>query len=344
MLTAFAALSIALSPTAGREIQLTPAGLFKARDGRPAHLPGWKLDAEIAAKVISRAAARKTPFVADYEHQTLATERNGQPAPAAGWFKNLEWREGSGLFATDMEWTAKAKAHIEAGEYKFISPVFAFDQRTGEVLRVEMAALTNTPALDGMDAVAAMATQFFNRSDSGQSHEKEQDMKAIAVLLGLADGASEADITVALTALKAKAGEQEAQIAALTTETAALKTRQPDPAQYVPVATVTALQTEMAALATRLNQGELDEVIQGALASGKLLPAMEAWARELGKSNLAALKTYVEKNLAVVALNGNQTGGQAPGVQGDTLSADALKITTMMGNDPVAVLKTLKGI
>lgn len=78
-------------------------------------------------------------------------------------------------------------------------------------------------------------------------------------------------------------------------------------------------------------------------AKGKLLPAMEAWARDLGKSDLAALKTYIEKNPAIAALNGNQTGGIAPGEQGDQLTGDALKITQMMGNDPVAILKTMKG-
>ncbi|MDA8258368.1 MAG: phage protease [Betaproteobacteria bacterium] len=351
MHVAHAALSFSITP-AGREIQLTPAGLFRARDGRPQNLPGWKIDAAIAARVIARAAARQTPFVIDYEHQTLYAEKNGQEAPAAGWFegKNLEWREGQGLFATNVEWTPKASAYIESKEYKFISPVFSYDKATGEVQQIDLSALTNNPGLDGMQDVAALATEFFNRSASGQSHHNQEDqpMKAIAVLLGLAADASEADITAAVTALTTKTAEQETKIAALTTETATLKTRQaeitaPDPAKFVPVETVTALQGQVAALTTRLNDTELEDVVQAALTSGKLLPAMEAWARELGKKDLAALKTYVEKNPAIAALNGNQTNGIAPGDQGDALSADALKITQMMGNDPTAILKTMKG-
>lgn len=304
MPTAFAALSIALSPAAGREIQLTPAGLFKARDGRPAGIDGWKLDAPTAAKVAARAAARKTPFVIDYEHQTLTSEKNGQPAPAAGWFKSLEFREGLGLYATDVEWTAKAKAHIEAGEYKFISPVFGYDPKSGEVLQVQMAALTNTPALDGMDAVAALATEFFNRADSAQS-KKGKSMNALTALLGLAEDANTEAVLSAVTALKARADAQD-------TEIAALKTQTPDPAKFVPVETVTVLQGQIADLSTRLNQSELDDVIQAALKSGKLIPAMEGWARELGKSDMAQLKAYVEKNPAIAALSGNQTGGKAP--------------------------------
>lgn len=311
----YAALSFALAPAAGGEIQLTPAGVFRARDGRPAGIDGWRVDAAIAARVIERAAARKTPLVIDYEHQTLAAEHNGQPAPAAGWFKDLEWREGAGLYATGVEWTAKAKAMIEAGEYKFISPVFGFDRATGEVLQLQMAALTNTPALDGMDAVAALAQQFYSRAQA-PTHEKDHEMKAIALLLGLAEDASEAEVSAAVTALKAKVADNETALAALKTQT-------PDPAKYVPVETVTALQGEVAALTTRLNDSELDEVIQAALSEGKLLPAMEGWARDLGKKDLAALKAYVEKNPAIAALKGgNQTGGKGPGDVDPTLPAE----------------------
>lgn len=324
----YAALSFAIAPT-GSEIQLTPAGMFKARDGRPAGLPGWKIDAMIAARVIARAAARQTPFVTDYEHQTLATDKNGQPAPAAGWFKNLEWREGQGLFATGVEWTAKAKAYIDAGEYKFISPVFGYDRKTGEILQLEMAALTNTPAVDGMDAVAALAQEFFTRSQE-PTHEKDQPMKAIALLLGLAEDASEADISAALTALKAEIATLKTDNTALKTETAALKTQTPDPAKFVPVETVTALQGQVAALTTRLNDGELEDVIQAALTSGKLLPAMESWARDLGKSDLAALKSYVEKNPAI-QLGINQTNGLGPEHKPGDLNGTQLAVCKLMG-------------
>lgn len=336
----YAALSFAIAPAAGGEIQLTPAGTFKARDGRPVGIAGWVMDAAAAARVIARAALRKTPFVIDYEHQTLASEKNGLPAPAAGWFSKLEWRDGDGLYATGVEWTAKAKAHIDAGEYKFISPVLSYDKTTGAVLQMEMAALTNNPALDGMNAVAALAHEFFTRSQ--EPNPKDHPMKAIAVLLGLAADASEADITVALTALTANRAELQTQVAALTTETAALKTQSPDPAKFVPVETVTALQTQVAQLSTRLNQSEVDDVISGAKASGKLLPAMESWARDLGKSDLAALKTYIEKNPAIAALTGNQTGGREPDGRADgDLSATDLAVCKSMGIKPEDYKATL---
>src|SRR5690606_17995947 len=100
---AIAACVFELQANAAGEIQLLPAGAFRARDGRPEKIPHWFIDGDIAAAVIARAASRKTPLVIDYEHQTLLTEQNGQPAPAAGWFREMEWRDGAGLFALNVE-------------------------------------------------------------------------------------------------------------------------------------------------------------------------------------------------------------------------------------------------
>lgn len=142
----------------GSVVQLFPSGQFRAADGRPHELPAWWIDASTAANLIRRASNRQTPFVIDYEHQTLHTEKNGQPAPAAGWFPAIEWRSG-GLFATDVTWTHKAKAMIAAGEYRFISPVFTYSQATGEIQELLHAGLTNVPAIDGMDQLRLEAAR-----------------------------------------------------------------------------------------------------------------------------------------------------------------------------------------
>lgn len=145
-----------------RSMQLLPSGEFRTADGRPASIAHWRLNAEIADRVIAASAAAVNDLVIDYEHQTLRTETNGRPAPAAGWFKRLEYRAALGLFATDVRWTEAAARMIQAGEYRYISPVFSYDE-TGAVLRIISAALTNTPGLDGMDAVALRISQGFNQ-------------------------------------------------------------------------------------------------------------------------------------------------------------------------------------
>ena len=92
---------------------------------------------------------------------SLPRKTASQPRRRAG-SPPLEWEEGRGLFA-GVDWTDKARAHIRAGEYRYISPVFAFDRQSGAVLRLICAALTNHPALDGMDAASATFTPTRNR-------------------------------------------------------------------------------------------------------------------------------------------------------------------------------------
>ncbi len=82
-----------------RRVQFFPAGEFRSGDTRPEEVPAWRIDAASAAAVIQRFNDRQKPLVIDYEHQTLNKEKNGQPAPAAGWPRSLEWVEGEGCSA-----------------------------------------------------------------------------------------------------------------------------------------------------------------------------------------------------------------------------------------------------
>ena len=143
----------------GYNVQLFPEGQFAASDGRPGNMQGcaakvWLMDATIAPDIIADADAREARPVVDYEHQSIRARENGQPAPAAGWIQALAYFPGQGLFAK-VEWTERARELIKSGEYRYISPLFNFDENTGAVRRLVSAALTNTPALDGLMAVAA---------------------------------------------------------------------------------------------------------------------------------------------------------------------------------------------
>ena len=148
----------ALKP--GAAVRILPAGAFQSKDGRPAsvtqgRISHWRLDASNAAAVIAARRNGEQGFVIDYEHQTLNKATNGHPAPAAGWFKGLEWRDGLGLFMVQIEWTERAREMIASGEYRYLSPVFGFDSQTGAVTYVHSVALTNDPALIGLSDLAA---------------------------------------------------------------------------------------------------------------------------------------------------------------------------------------------
>lgn len=150
-------------PSVGNTLQLMPASAFRTIDTRPESLDSWKIDRTIAEKIIARANSRTNRFVIDYEHQTL--DKPAGEVRAAGWFKNLEWREGEGLFATDVEWTAAAAQMIKAGEYRYLSPAFRYSPESGEVLEIISAGITNTPALDGMQELVALRRFMSGQSD-----------------------------------------------------------------------------------------------------------------------------------------------------------------------------------
>lgn len=291
-------------PAPGR-IQLFPMGEFSARDGRPGTLKGvkakaWTLTFDDAAAVIARWRQRETPLVVDYEHQTIHATENGKPAPAAGWIESLEVG-ADGLYAT-VKWTDAARAFIQADEYRYISPVFTFDPETGAVLELKSAALTNYPALDGMDAVTARAED--------DPPMKKETLEALRLFFGLA---ADADEDAALAALKA----QGQPLAAMLT---AAKETAPDPAQYVPAAMLAAAQEKNAALAAKVKELEgngalaaLTAEIDAALADGRLPKSCEAWAKATAKTHPDAVKSYIASSVPpIAALTSTQTGGTPP--------------------------------
>jgi phage I-like protein len=292
--------------------------------------------------------------VIDYEHQTLNKEKNGQPAPAAGWMRELRWLDGKGLYAV-AELTARAQTHIDAKEYLYFSPVFEFDPKTGTVLAVHMGALTNNPAIHGMDPLSLMAaaTAAFIVPTIHQEPSVNPMLKAILEALGLPDTTTEAAACSALTAVgpiaqlqaQATAARQalalpadataDAVIAACTSLRTTAAATAPDPAKYVPVAVVDELRTSIAVLSARQRDIDIDDQVKPALADGRLLPAQEAWARDLGKSNLAALTAYLATAQPIAALASTQTGGKPPAAnaagQGKQLSAAELAVCSAMG-------------
>lgn len=140
--------------------RLLPKGLFKAVDGRPFDtLSGhWFLDEASAKNIIDKVRNTETDTLIDYEHQTLMIEKNGQPAPAAGWIKDIEWR-ADGLWI-QANWTQRALEFLNAGEYRYLSAVFPYDKTTGVPTALHSAALVNRPGLDGVTEITALSANL----------------------------------------------------------------------------------------------------------------------------------------------------------------------------------------
>lgn len=340
------------------EIQLTPAGSFRGIDGRPKDAASWVMDAKSAAEVIAACSARQNDFVIDYEHQTLLSQENGQPAPAAGWFSGaaLRWSEGEGLFVK-VRWTANAQAFIDSEEYKYISPVILYEKGTGRIKGIHSAALTNYACIDGMDDVLSRAAASFLLTETTPKETITMDLdellNQLRWMLNLPALATPEDIATelqkALALIKAGNATETAAanfsitglVDAKNMQIAALKGSAPNPAEFVSVSVMTSLQNEVAALRGEQAAREVDGIVMAALNAGKILPAQEAWARELGKSNLGLLKQHVDNAQAVAALTGTQTGGKAPegSTQGD-LSESELAMCRSMGVLPDDFKKT----
>ena len=294
---------------------MLPAGHFSAVDGRPFDVPGgqWVINAEIASRLIQYAKNSANDLVVDYEHQTLNKEQNGQPAPASGWIKDMEWREGSGLWIKP-QWTSRAKEFIKGEEYRFLSAVFPYDKKTGEPLYIHSAALTNRAGVDGLQDLEALSANILNQHPQETPPMNETMRKLLAKLgIELADGekmteAQEAAALSAVDAALAKADETDG----LKTQVAALSAQdnKVDPAKYVPIAAVEQLQQQVAALSARTDANELEQTISSALEDGRLLSAMEGWARDLGNKDMAALTSYLDKATPLAALTAQQTHGK----------------------------------
>jgi len=336
-------------------VQVTPAGRFYPSDGRELKVDGWYIDAAIANKVIERFNKKRTELVLDYEHQTLYKEKNGQPAPAAGWFKQLQWREGKGLFA-QVDLTSKATAEVEAKEYRYHSPVFTYDL-LGNVVDVLMGALTNTPALEGMDELTKVAATLFLQPEDTNVDEF---LKKLLSLLGLAEDATQEQILDAIgkLALAAEKKDETAETAAataavlgkigtslglgdkasveqITAACSALTTGKssdkPDPAQFVPMSVFLETQKQVAALSAKQQGDEVERLIEKGTTEGKLTPAMTDWARDLGKQNIAQLSAFIASAPSIVALTKTQTQGKPPTENAHGLTAEELEAAVLTG-------------
>lgn len=254
----------AASDGVSNEIHLLPASPFRGNDGRPYDCENWVINATIAAQIIARVKSHDKPLLIDYDHLSMRWDRD-IPVKAAGWCANqLEWREGQGLFAVNVEWTPKAKQEILDKEFRYISPVFLYLESTGEVLDVIAIALTNTPGLDDLDevSIAALTRQYQQGDDMPKLEEQ-------------------------IAALTTERDNAKTQVAALTAERDAEKVR-----AAALTAQVATLEQEKTQAALTAEKKERDDFIVAALNTGKVPPAAKPVLEKL--TSMSDLKEAVE--------------------------------------------------
>ncbi len=322
-------------------LQLLPAGTVQGRDGRGPYLVG---DAAAMSSIVRATEARagSTELVIDYDHQTVfgAVPGVGGRAPASGWMKQIEVRP-DGIFAR-VQWTAAAAAAIKAGEYRYISPVFFYDQ-AGNVQAIVSAGLTNTPNFDLAGAVAARSLL---PTDDGAP------MKSIAKALGLAEDASEDTILAAvnsallsqatLARVAEAAGKKDARgdELVLAVQSASVAAR-PDPAKFVPVEQLVAVQSQLNVLTKTVTEDKAANAVAAAMTAGKIAPALKDWALAYASSDPAKFAEFVAGAPVIVAPGGSTAArGNPPATKGGELTDSELAVCRAMGLKPEDFKKT----
>lgn len=331
-------------------VQLMTPGSLTPSDGRPA----WTLND--AAAVISASRVSGRDLVVDFEHQTDLAAKNGQPAPAAGWMKELQAR-ADGIWAR-VEWTAEAAAMIAAKKYRYISPTFLHEKASRRVTRILRAGLTNNPALE-LTALASVQTG---------DNSMDEFLKALCAALGLAEGTdkekvlakaaeivaqatatakAQAVVTAICTALKIdppKDGTDVAKaigdkVAELQTATAKAGDGEPDPTKFVPKAMFDELSARVGNMEKSSTEEKATAAVDQATQDGKVSPAMKNWALSLATKDMAAFEQFVA-NAPVIVKPGSVVPKGQPTKTGGSLEPDELAACRAMGIDPEEFKKT----
>ncbi len=357
------ATTLTVADAAGAWMRLLPAGTFSSRDGRGPYTSG---DRAALQKIVeaSLAYAGETELVIDYDHQTVfgAKDGVGGRAPAAGWVKQLDVRD-DGIYGL-VEWTEAAAAAIKAKEYRYISPVF-FHDKGGRVLALQLAALTNTPALD-LTAVAASARFATRETDmdkiaaalglaagSGEDailaalNTQLAASTAIARAAGLADGAKPADVQAAVAAAFADRGKVATAAGLAATATtdqivAAFSAGKVDPTRYVPIEQVQQLTAAVQALQDGQLTDKAEQAVASAIKDGKLVPALKQWGLDLYKADPAKFATFCGS--APVLTAPQLRVPATPPSAGGRLDGADMAVCQAMGLDPAKFAETAKSI
>ncbi|HDL6293479.1 TPA: phage protease, partial [Mannheimia haemolytica] len=340
------ALSFKLNQEANGRIQLFPFGWFEAQDGRGGR---WYVGDENGYALADDINNTAIDLMIDYEHQTLYIAENGKGNPAAGWITKAEYISGEGLFA-DVKWTPQATQEIKDGVYRYLSPLFLTDG-SGMVIKVLNAALTNRPALHNLQEVVAMSSQFAKFLTPEEENPKMKEL--LIKLFALSANATDEQITEKLTALEKAKGDSPVALSDVYTELAkeksqvvalSAKVNHPDPAKFVALSDLQAVQTELNGLKQQINDKERDALIQTALSDGRLLPAQKAWAEKLGKQDLVALSDFLKTVTPNPALASTQSGGEDPnkGTEKVALSAAEIAAAKSLGLSEAAYIEKYK--
>ena len=298
--------------SAPKWIELLPAGDFAGRDGRGP----FRLSNPEGVIAATDGLRMEAGLPIDYDHATDLAAPAGRPAPAAGWIRGIEVRDGA-LWG-EVEWTRHGATAVVTHEYRYISPVFEYSV-DGEVQRLLRAALTNNPNLY-LTAIAARAIRErpgqltdARRDGADERASAEDGMDELGAdlreLFGLGEQATSAEIMAeARSLMRDHAGAEGATTTAaranLDGEGAA------DPARYVPIAQFENALTELNRMRAANARERASYRVEAAMKAGKITPAQREWAIAYCQANLGGFEDFVARQPAVIGAPAESYAGE----------------------------------
>ena len=309
-------------------IQLFRPGVNKGYDGRGPYI------VEEAEKIIAASLRESVDLMIDRDHQ-LDLLPPGTPVRAAGWIKELQAR-ADGIWAR-VEWTDAAKAELAAKEYRYISPVFMFDKETSRVTQILRASLTNNPNLE-LKAVAS--AQLDDPQPQQETKNMDENLTAIAALLGMSGEEDGAKILEAVKKMKEKLDElynttgETASSTVTAILAAAVKkagAAQPDPSKFVPIAQFDEMKTQLASIQKTIATDKALAAVDEAVTAGKVTPAQKEWATGYATKDPEGFAKYIA-GAPVIASQEEVAAGDPPaGKDGSKLDRQQKTLCTALG-------------
>lgn len=266
-------------------VHILPAGRIIGRDGR-----SFTLGDPAAVIAAFRAGSIDLPI--DYEHQNNKEEaRLRGPIPAAGWIKELEARD-TGLWGR-VEWTDRARKMIANKEYRYLSPVISYDPKTTEVVKITGAGLVHSPnlhltALSNQETSMVADATFLQRVIAVLDLDPDTTPDEVILIID--------QMNCALVEMQGKSNAKE-----ISGINSADQSQTPDPAKFVPIATMEALLAERSVEIATADEARKQFKVAQAMEKGHISPGMRDWAISLCRSDEASFDAFVTKTPAMFA-------------------------------------------
>ncbi|MBI5816687.1 MAG: hypothetical protein HZB29_13880 [Nitrospinae bacterium] len=267
-----------MNPVNSRPLLIVPFGVFPHAKGDQV------IDRPAAKRILNRMSSWGRDIVVDYLHESF--KQCGR-APAAGWVKSATARLTEDGIEAVIEWTGDAMKSINAKEYRFLSPVFESDG--GMITGLVNLGLTNNPNINSMPPL-------INQLSIQENQMPKTLIESLKSSLGLAPGAAEADVLSAVEALIKRPGS----IAGILGGKVALLGLAPEATDEQIAAKI----EELATACAETKESSTGQLVNDAIAAGKLSPALAGWANNLGRNNPESLRVFLLNSSPAIPLGG----------------------------------------